>query len=123
MENIWEFSSGNLQIYWKPLLIDGVMYLLSNSTTCLCTPYAFEQVIVYNQISLVPSVFYMLATCVSWTLSDGSKGEQIDGFHFHFRFARHIDCAWHTQNKLTIWRLKLSHLGIWNYCILENDSL
>jgi hypothetical protein len=53
------------------------MYLLSNSTTCLCSlNCTFAQVIVHSSIVIVSSGFRKLATCITWTALNGTVGGQ-----------------------------------------------
>ena len=72
-----ELSSSSWLLYFKYLSTDRVVYLLSNSTACLCTlNCSFAQVLVHNSVFIVTGGFYKLASCMSWVASNGIKDDQ-----------------------------------------------
>jgi len=93
MHNTLEFSSGMWLLNLKFLLSQRVRYLFSNSNTCLYSLYCtFAHVTVHSSVFIVWSVFYKLATNISWAALNGTQGVQHRWVSLHSESAcRHWD--------------------------------
>jgi len=59
----WNFLVATVNCTWQQY----VQYLLTASTTCLCTlNCTFAQVIVHISVFIMVTVFHKMAICITW---------------------------------------------------------